>query len=165
MSEKRMKLIPLTIPSRGASIVMSYDELYTPYIEMTWLLPFIQLVSRSTPNLNAAAISALTDRWRPETHSFHLRTREMTLTLQDFSMITALSIEGKHVCMSTDSEGWRQQMKVLIGMSPPEPEVEDGEKKDRVPAGAPFTWIVANFAHCPQDTNDDVIQTYSRMYM
>ncbi|KAE8780634.1 mutator protein [Hordeum vulgare] len=67
--------------------------------------------------------------------------------------------------MSTDSEGWRQQMESLIGMSPQEPEVEDGGKKDRVPAGAPFTWIAANFAHCPEDADDEVIQRYARMYM
>ncbi|KAI4995856.1 hypothetical protein ZWY2020_037944 [Hordeum vulgare] len=165
MSEKGMKLMPLKIWSHGASTVMSYDERYTPYIEMTGLLPFIQLVSRSMPNLNAAAICALTDRWRPETHSFHLRTGEMTVTLEDVSIITALPIEGKPLCMSTDSEGWRHQMEALIGMSPPKPELEDGGKKDRVPAGASFTWIAANFAHCPEDANDEVIQTYARVYM
>uniref|UniRef100_A0A8I7B4Z5 Uncharacterized protein n=1 Tax=Hordeum vulgare subsp. vulgare TaxID=112509 RepID=A0A8I7B4Z5_HORVV len=56
-------------------------------------------------------------------------------------------------------------MEALIGMSPPEPEAEDGGKKDRVPTGAPFTWIATNFAHCPQDANDDVLQTYDRVYM
>ncbi|KAE8808434.1 serine/threonine-protein phosphatase 7 [Hordeum vulgare] len=89
----------------------------------------------------------------------------MTLTLQDVSMITALPIKGKPLCMSTDSEGWRHQMDALIGMSPPESEVEDGGKKDRVPSGASFTWIAANFSHCPQDANDEVIQTYARVYM
>uniref|UniRef100_A0A8I6Y912 Uncharacterized protein n=1 Tax=Hordeum vulgare subsp. vulgare TaxID=112509 RepID=A0A8I6Y912_HORVV len=89
----------------------------------------------------------------------------MTITLQDVSTITALSIEGKPLCMNTDFEGWRQQMEALIGMSPLEPGVEDGGKKDRVPAGAPFTWIAANFAHCPQDANDEVIETYARVYM
>ncbi|KAE8796276.1 mutator protein [Hordeum vulgare] len=53
----------------------------------------------------------------------------------------------------------------LIGMSPQEPEVEDGGKKDRVPAGATFTWIAANFAHCPEDADDEVIQRYARVYM
>ncbi|KAE8793395.1 mutator protein [Hordeum vulgare] len=67
--------------------------------------------------------------------------------------------------MSTDSEGWRQQMEALIGMSPQEPEVEDGGKKDRVPAGAPFTWIAANFARCPEDADDEVIQRYAHVYM
>uniref|UniRef100_A0A8I6Y2E3 Uncharacterized protein n=1 Tax=Hordeum vulgare subsp. vulgare TaxID=112509 RepID=A0A8I6Y2E3_HORVV len=89
----------------------------------------------------------------------------MTVTLQDVFMITALPIEGKPLCIRTDSEGWRQQMEALIGMSPPEPEAEDGGKKDRVLAGAPFTWIATNFAHCPEDANDDVIQTYARVYM
>uniref|UniRef100_A0A8I6XUV3 Aminotransferase-like plant mobile domain-containing protein n=1 Tax=Hordeum vulgare subsp. vulgare TaxID=112509 RepID=A0A8I6XUV3_HORVV len=98
-------------------------------------------------------------------YSFHLRTGEMTVTLQDVSMITTLPIEGKPLCMSTDSEGWRQQMEALIGMSPPEPEVEDVGKKDRVPAGASFTWIATNFAHCPEDANDEVIQTYAHVYM
>ncbi|KAE8804106.1 mutator protein [Hordeum vulgare] len=67
--------------------------------------------------------------------------------------------------MSTDFEGWWQQMEALIGMSPQEPEVEDGGKKDRVPVGAPFTWIAANFAHCPEDVDDEVIQRYARVYM
>ncbi|KAE8804078.1 mutator protein [Hordeum vulgare] len=165
MSEKKMELTPLKIRSHGASSVMHYDERYTPYIEMTGLLPFVQLVSRSTPNLNAAAVTTLIDRWRPETHSFHLRTGEMTVTLQDVSMITALPIEGKPLCMSTDSEGWWHQMEALIGMSLQEPEVEDGGKKDRVPAGATFTWIAANFAHCPEDADDEVIQRYARVYM
>ncbi|KAE8785457.1 serine/threonine-protein phosphatase 7 [Hordeum vulgare] len=165
MSENKLELTPLKIRSHGASCVMQYDERYTPYIEMTELLPFVQLVSRSTPNLNVAAVTTLIDRWRSETHSFHLRTGEMTVTLQDVSMITALPIEGKPLSMSTDSEGWRQQMEALIGMWPHEPEVEDGGKKDRVPIGAPFTWIAANFAHCPEDADDEVIQRYARVYM
>jgi len=145
---------------------MPYDERYTPYIRQTGLLPFIQLVSRSTPNLNAAAITALVDRWRTETHSFHLRTGEMTVTLQDVALITSLPIEGKPLCMSTNSDGWRQQMEALIGMAPPQAQVEEGEKKkERRAAGAPFTWIVANFAHCPQGANEDVIQIYARVYM
>ncbi|KAE8768004.1 serine/threonine-protein phosphatase 7 [Hordeum vulgare] len=147
-SMQQAKLMPLKIRSHGASTVMSYGERYTPYIEMTRLLPFIQLVSRSTTNLNAAAINALIDRWRPETHSFYLRTREMTVTLQDVFMITALPVEGKPLCMSTDSEGWQHQMDALIGMSPPEPEVEDGGKKDRVPAGASFTWMMNSEVSC-----------------
>ncbi|KAE8770848.1 hypothetical protein D1007_57340 [Hordeum vulgare] len=56
-------------------------------------------------------------------------------------------------------------MEALIGMSPQEPEVEDGGKKDRVPAGATFTWIAANFAHCPEDADDEVIQRYAHVYM
>jgi hypothetical protein len=62
-------------------------------------------------------------------------------------------------------ETYHQQMEALIGMSPAKALVEDGEKNGRVAAGAPFTWIAANFAHCPEDATDDVIQTYARVYM
>ncbi|KAE8777978.1 hypothetical protein D1007_49206 [Hordeum vulgare] len=43
MSEKKMELTPLKIRSHGALSVMQYDERYTPYIEMTRLLPSVQL--------------------------------------------------------------------------------------------------------------------------
>ena len=99
---------------------MPYDERYTPYIQELGLLPFIQMVSRSTLSMNPSAITALVDRWRPETHSFHLRTRKMTVTLQDVSMILALPIEGKPLCIDTSSDGWREQMRELIGKPPPE---------------------------------------------
>ncbi|KAE8805348.1 hypothetical protein D1007_18587 [Hordeum vulgare] len=89
----------------------------------------------------------------------------MTVTLQDVSMITALPIEGKPLCMSTDSEGSRHQMEARIGMSPREPEAVDGGKKDRVLTDAPFTWIATSFANCPEDTNEDVIHTYACVYI
>ncbi|XBJ19776.1 hypothetical protein VPH35_010710 [Triticum aestivum] len=171
MREKDKKLEPLKIRYHGVSgPAMPYDERYTPYIKQAELLPWILLVSRSTPNLNAPLVSALVDRWRPETHSFHLRTGEMTVTLEDVSLITGLAIDGRPLCMSTDSDGWREQMIALIGMAPTEAEddVEEGEekkKRERKAAGAAFTWIQNNFATCPPDATDDVIQTHARVYM
>ena len=84
---------------------MLYDEGYTPYVRETGLLSFIQLVSQSTPPNNATALTELIDHWRPETHTFHLRTGEMTVTLEDVSLITGLAIDGMPLCMSTDSDG------------------------------------------------------------
>ncbi|XBI49006.1 hypothetical protein VPH35_112643 [Triticum aestivum] len=171
MREKGVKLEPLKIRSHGVSVpVMPYDEWYTPYIQQAGLLPWIQLVSRSTPNLNTPLVSSLVYRWRPETHSFHLWTGGMTVTLQDVSLITGIPINGRPLCMSTDPDGWRKQMTTLIGMALTEAEadVEEGEekkKKERKAVGAAFTWIQSNFAHCPADASDDVIQTHARVYM
>ncbi|KAK1681660.1 hypothetical protein QYE76_042508 [Lolium multiflorum] len=97
--------------------------------------------------MNAAALTALVDRWRPETHTFHLRAGEMTPTLQDVSMILGLPIQGEPLCMNTASDGWRQQMENLISRTPPPPE----DPKERTPAGAPFLWIKNNFGTCPQN--------------
>ncbi|KAF7037642.1 hypothetical protein CFC21_047972 [Triticum aestivum] len=153
------KLEPLKIRYHGVSgPAMPYDERYTPYVQQAGLLPWIQLASPSTPNLNAPLVTSLADRWRPETHSFHLWTGEMTATLEDAALITGLPIDGRPLCMSTDSDGWREQMIALIGMAPTEAkvDVEEGEeqkKKER------------NFALCPVDATDDVIQTHARVYM
>src|SRR4051812_46426471 len=42
-------------------------------------------------------ILALLERWRPETHMFHLPTGECTITLEDVHMLLGLPIEGKVV--------------------------------------------------------------------
>uniref|UniRef100_A0ACD5V3Y8 Uncharacterized protein n=1 Tax=Avena sativa TaxID=4498 RepID=A0ACD5V3Y8_AVESA len=163
MAEKHMRLRPLKIRSHGASLNdMAYDERYTEYIKGLGLLPFITLVSRSTPNLNAAAITALVDRWRLETHTFHLRTEGITPTLHDVSMIFGLPIAGEPLCISTDSDGWHNAMELLIGMAPEE--LED-KSKDRVPAGATYAWIVSNFRQCPNPAEVEVIETHARVYM
>ncbi|XBH75012.1 hypothetical protein VPH35_101851 [Triticum aestivum] len=168
MSVEQRELAPLKLRSHGISLGwMRYDERYTPYVREAGLLPFIQLVRRSTPPNNVAALTALIDHWRPETHTFHLRTGEMTVMLQDIAMITGLPIDGNPLCMNTDSDGWRAQMHALIGMVPPEPREPEAEdkKKERVAAGATFTWISSNFSHCPGDANEDMVKTYARVYM
>ena len=110
------------------------------YIPRTGLLAFIQLASHGTPKMNPCAITALIDRWRPETHTFHLPCGEMTVTLQDVSMILALPIAGEPVCLSTNTGGWRDLMICLLGKQP-------GIMKKS--AGAPFSWIAENFVVCP----------------
>jgi len=54
---------------------MHYDERYTKYIRRTRLLPFINMVKDGVPKMNACLVTALVDRWRPETHTrfiFHV---------------------------------------------------------------------------------------------
>ena len=62
------------------------------YIKWTGLyglytLDFIQL--------DWALITALVERWRTETHTFHLPYGEMTITLEDVEVLLGLKVDGK----------------------------------------------------------------------
>ncbi|XP_073061973.1 serine/threonine-protein phosphatase 7 long form homolog [Primulina eburnea] len=66
-------------------------------------------------------ITALVERWRRETHTFHLRVGEATVTLQDVEIICGLNIKGQPVTgtgMSHTAEEWRKKCVELLGFAP-----------------------------------------------
>ena len=56
------------------------------------LLTIGRLVESGSVNLDRSLLTALVDRWRPETNTFHLPCGEMTPTLQDVAMLLGLPI-------------------------------------------------------------------------
>jgi hypothetical protein len=46
-------------------------------------------------NDDAPLITAFMDRWRPETHTFHVPVGEMTLSLEDIAMLGGLPCAGQ----------------------------------------------------------------------
>ena len=48
-------------------------------------------------SFDMSLLSAVLDRWRPETHTFHLPIGEMTPTLQDVSLLLGLLCAGQPV--------------------------------------------------------------------
>ena len=63
-------------------------------------------------------ITCLVERWQPETHTFHVPVREMTVTLQDVAIILGLRIDGSLVtgtCVLDMAELYGE----LLGVTPP----------------------------------------------
>ncbi|KAL0286581.1 UNVERIFIED_CONTAM: Serine/threonine-protein phosphatase 7 long form [Sesamum angustifolium] len=68
-------------------------------------------------------ITALVERWRSETHSFHFRVGEATITLQDVQVIWGLTIEGEPVSgtdLERTSVQWQEYCMQYIGFAPEE---------------------------------------------
>ena len=63
-------------------------------------------------------LAALLDRWRPETHTFHLPVGEMTTTLQDVAMLLGLPCAGRAVGAEDVGLSWRDDLLALFAGVP-----------------------------------------------
>ena len=141
----------------------TYDPRYEPYIRRLGLLPFVLQFKRRAPPVNHAALTALVDRWRPETHSFHLPCGEMTMTLQDMAMISGLPINGQAVTGRVSVGNWRERTADLIGVQPEGP--QEGKADTAKVRHSWLKLVRGNTNPCPQDANDVVVQQYARAYL
>ncbi|KAG8501477.1 hypothetical protein CXB51_003981 [Gossypium anomalum] len=113
----------------------SPDARLMPYLE---LAGFGSAALTRTFDLRYDLISALVERWRPETHTFHLPCGECTVTLEDVALQFGLPIDGDAVTgVSTIAEP-AALCYSLLGASPGDAESTFSELK--------FTWLKANFS-------------------
>lgn len=151
-------LRPMT---HDSATVMRYNERYTPLLKRAKLATVARVCLRRVPPFNPAALTALIDRWRPETHSFHLPCGKMTITLEDTAMILGVSIRGNPVIGDVQSTGWVGHVAQFLGR--PLPDVEAGKK--RRTSGVPLRWIREKFGECPPDADEATVDYYCRAWV
>ena len=110
---------PATSPSDPHPL--DWDERYAPDVRSAGLLALARIVVNGLPRMDGSALTALVDRWRPETHTFHLPSGEMTITLQDVGMILGLPVGGEPVTGDVNSAGWRDRVGEWLGVRPEDP--------------------------------------------
>lgn len=78
-------------------------------------LGLYQVSQMKVANVDSSLLSGLLERWRPETHTFHLPVGEMTITLEDVSCLWALPITGLPVTGMSDGN-WEGLVNECLGV-------------------------------------------------
>ena len=119
-------------------------------------------------DLDHALITALVERWRPETHSFHLPHGAMTVTLQDMEVIMGVPVDGLPVMGYTSPRtNWRELYGDLLGHMPPDRELS-GNKNTAIMEGprVKAKWLEDRFSNpLPVDAPKELVQKYARFYI
>ena len=93
-------------------------------------------------------LTALCDRWRPETNTFHMRVGEMTVTLADVHFLFGLKGDGRPVCVQNLDIDYIELAHDLLGIFPPREAVKS--KSD-----LSMTWFKSEFSEpLPEGATD-----------
>jgi hypothetical protein len=82
-----------------------WDEHLALFLRHCGFLELSQVVNSRLPDLDLALLTIAVDRWRLETHNFHLPCDEMTITLQDIALIFGLPLHALPVSGLVDPKG------------------------------------------------------------
>ncbi|XP_020963381.1 serine/threonine-protein phosphatase 7 long form homolog [Arachis ipaensis] len=143
---------------------MPLHDRIIPYLERVGLYHLARLNSEWFW-LDEPLVSAFVERWRPETHTFHLPFGECTVTLQDVAFQLGLPVDGEAVsgCLGefeTYMEGGRpawEWFEDLFGERPPPNKVKQ--------MTVHFTWFRDRFRVLPVDASEETVRIYTRAYI
>ncbi|KAK4392512.1 protein MAIN-LIKE 2 [Sesamum angolense] len=107
-------------------------------------------------SLDNPLISALVERWRRETNTFHMTVGEMTVSLEDVAYLLGLPVDGKPVIGVTYTACDSVCIKYL-GKSPDSGYTSGGMVK--------LSWLKEAFSECPEDASVEDIECHTRAYL
>ncbi|EXC35031.1 hypothetical protein L484_017732 [Morus notabilis] len=107
-------------------------------------------------SLDNPLISALVERWRRETNTFHLNVGEMTVTLKDVALLLGLAIDGEPV-IGTTYTTCHIVCEKYLGKAPESGYTSGGMVK--------LSWLKEFFSWCPEDAPLEVVERHTRAYL
>ncbi|KAI5005038.1 hypothetical protein ZWY2020_032281 [Hordeum vulgare] len=134
---------------------LRFDKRYERYLRPAGLMGLANICRAGLPSIDRALVSALVDRWRPETHTFHMPCGEITITLQDVAMILGLPISG-HAVIVNKTESYIELYQRYLGKAPP---------SDKSRPGLRVAWVRAEFNKCPEDADEETVKQHARAYI
>ncbi|TYK03303.1 serine/threonine-protein phosphatase 7 long form-like protein isoform X1 [Cucumis melo var. makuwa] len=128
-----------------------FDQRIAPYLEAAGFLGVSQV---GFMQLDWHLITALVERWRPETHTFHMPCGECTITLQDVAVQLGLPVDGEPLTGSL-RYNWMLICNDYLGVVPPD------MKGQRLS----LPWLAEQFEELPPDADIVSVQRYARAYI
>ncbi|XP_019427237.1 PREDICTED: serine/threonine-protein phosphatase 7 long form homolog [Lupinus angustifolius] len=83
---------------------------------------FANLLNIGRAEINNHLLTAMVERWRPETHTFHFPNGECTITLEDVAYQLGIPIDGKAVTGDTSLD-WGDLCQQLLGVTPSDKQI------------------------------------------
>ena len=117
---------------------------------------FLHIMKLGYIQLDHFLITALVDRWRPETNTFHLPVGEMTITLGDVAVLLGLPIDGNAIAYGGGPYDYIQLCRDLLGIDPPPEQIRGHEYVE-------VKWFRSQFTQdIPPDASEIQIQQRAR---
>uniref|UniRef100_A0A5B6ZKM0 Aminotransferase-like plant mobile domain-containing protein n=1 Tax=Davidia involucrata TaxID=16924 RepID=A0A5B6ZKM0_DAVIN len=110
--------------------------------------------------LDWALITALVERWRVETHTFHLPVGECSITLQDVAVLLGAPVDGDPVtgCDASPALTACQELcQELLGTAPAPSDLNGSRLK--------LTWLAERFTDLAEDADDEAVRRHARAYI
>ncbi|CAN1284647.1 Serine/threonine-protein phosphatase 7 long form homolog [Linum perenne] len=143
----------MTLNCRYSKKIVKYDPSFESYLapigldKLTVCLDF-------TPD--PEQITALVERWRPETSTFHLYHGEATIRIEDVHFLTGLSVDGELV-ESQRRLPTLDYVEQLLGKKPSTADLSAGRVK--------MTWLRNHFGTIRGDADQETIEQHCRAYI
>jgi hypothetical protein len=132
-----------------------------PLLRWANLLAVANIIRCGMPVFNTTTITTMVDRWRPETHSFHLPCGEMTVILENMAMILGLPIRGRPITSRVETSMWRERVAGFIGREPPT-KLPGMKGRD---AGVHVMWSHEEVRECRLGANEATVTQYARAWV
>jgi len=97
-------------------VFLCFDIFVCCRLRESGLLTLGRLVEGGLVQLDRYLLTALVDRWRPETHTFHLPCGEIALTLQDVAYLLGLPIVGEAECPRVVAALWKDDLEARFAL-------------------------------------------------
>ncbi|XP_068487148.1 protein MAIN-LIKE 1-like [Phaseolus vulgaris] len=144
-------------PIRHASWVLKHEDILDQRVKrLIDHSGFGHLLKFKHIDFNHVLITALVERWRTNTHTFHFPLGETTVILEDVELILGLPIDGQVVTGITSGDliSFYNQ---LLGFIPPSTAVKGNAIK--------LSWLNNTFQELPHNATDDVIAQHARAHI